>query len=459
MSTVLSSLLAVAALVSSSEISLPVKTTLKPYKNYTPVHPSVFLPEAPQSTREVSQNITNIQNVKVRQAAYSLPVFIGTPGQAFDVLIDTGSSVSPKQWLWVPSIACVTCPASQSKFKSSSSSTYTTEGKVKDIVYESGSCQGTLSYDTVLTGQNTTAVAQHQGFVLVTGENVALQSTDIDGVLGLAFASLSDGVSTFVQSLATQKQISSAMFSIFLSNIEDSNTTSNIIFGGYDLAEYAAGKSEADVKYIDVITTSWQVRLRKVQLGHSNIDTVVKYAVLDTGTSLLLAPTADYSYIVKKLKDEYTETIVNDNLAFECDSTSDMPGITFQLGSYDFELSAASIFYYESSLCYLLIDSSSVSHWVLGDVFLREYYVIYDMAHEQVGLVGSISKSSYDNNQSSDIPTWAIILIVSATFAVIVVAGGVGCVIYVKRTRQKRLSEILLVRPGEQANQLVLDVN
>jgi hypothetical protein len=75
----------------------------------------------------------------------------------------------------------------------------TTNGNVLGIVYESGTCQRTLSYDTVITGQNTGAAAQQQGFVLDTAENAALQSTDINGVLGLAFASFSDSVSKFVQ--------------------------------------------------------------------------------------------------------------------------------------------------------------------------------------------------------------------------------------------------------------------
>jgi hypothetical protein len=292
-----------------------------------------------------------------------------------------------------------------------------------------------LSYDSVSTGLSSSDAASQQAFVLVTSESTSIQQLDTDGILGLAFSSLSDGESTFVESLAAQGVISSALFSIYLSNndFEGTDYTSNIILGGYDVQAYA-DKDDDQIKYIDVVAAYWQVRLKKVQFDGDDIDTVANYAILDTGTSLLVAPYADYAYIVNELSAKYEAYIVNNQLAYKCNSASDMPGIEFQLGSYQFKLAASSIFSYDSQFCYFLIDSSNLSFWILGDVFLRNYYVIYDMDNLQVGLVGSITKKSDSDSSSSDLPDWAIAVIVIAGVVVLVVAA-VG--VYIKRRRQR----------------------
>jgi len=45
---------------------------------------------------------------------------------------------------------------------------------------------------------------------------------------------------------------------------------------------------------------------------------------------------------------------------------------------------------YEISGCLLdLKGDEGSSEWLLGDNFLRNYYQVYDMANERVGMVGS----------------------------------------------------------------------
>lgn len=360
--------------------------------------------------------------------------------------MDTGSSVSASQYLWIPSSSCSSCPNGQNKFKASASSTLSESDKPVELNYGSGSCSGTLDYDTVMTGQNTTVKATQQGFVLVDTEDSVFQQQDTDGILGLGFSSLSDDVQTFVQNLADQGQIDSALFSIYLSNDHFETSTdykSNIIFGGYDVEAYA-DKGDDDIKYIDVIAGYWQVKLKKVEFDGDNIDSDANYAILDTGTSLLVAPSSDYSYIVKQLSEDYTAYVIDDSLAFSCSSTNDMPNIEFILGKYEFKLPASSIFLYQESLCYLLIEASDVSFWILGDVFLRNYYVIYDMDNEQVGLVGSITKDS-DSDSSSDIPTWVIAVIVVCAVSALIIAAAAGGIIYIRKRRRNAGGQPLMV--------------
>lgn len=354
----------------------------------------------------------------------------------------------------MPSSLCVSCNPTQAKFDAELSTSYNQSNQAVVLEYGLGTCSGSLAYETVSTGLNTTISATQQGFVLVETEDSALQVEGINGMLGLAFSALSNGVTTYVQNLKSQGQISSALFSIYLSNdnyTDIPDLKSNIIFGGSDVASYAH-KNSGSVKYIDVIAAYWEVKLKKVKFDGDNIDTTADYAVLDTGTSLIVAPPDDYSYIVKQLEQDYKVHIVDGNLAFSCSDTSDMPDMELTLGSYDFKLKSSTIFLYEDGLCYFLVESADVYFWVLGDVFLRNYYAIYDMDNMRVGLVGSITGDS-DDSDSSDLPAWAMAVIVVCVVLTVAVAAAAAAIYYFKRRRRQKVAkpEALLI------NEVTLD--
>jgi hypothetical protein len=121
---------------------------------------------------------------------------VGTPGQSFNVVFDTGSSN-----LWVPSKTCGTACSSHPEYDSSKSSTYSVNGTTFGIMYGSGPVSGFLSADNVNMGG---LIVQKQTFAetnVVTGLGLAYAFGHFDGILGMAFNSISvDGIPTVYRS-------------------------------------------------------------------------------------------------------------------------------------------------------------------------------------------------------------------------------------------------------------------
>uniref|UniRef100_A0A8R1YA18 Peptidase A1 domain-containing protein n=1 Tax=Pristionchus pacificus TaxID=54126 RepID=A0A8R1YA18_PRIPA len=81
-------------------------------------------------------------------AEYIGNITIGTPGQVFEVILDTGSAN-----LWVPDVTCGDGPdglcTNKHLFHSSESTTYAKNGKYFTISYGTGAAKGFLGQDTV----------------------------------------------------------------------------------------------------------------------------------------------------------------------------------------------------------------------------------------------------------------------------------------------------------------------
>ena len=144
------------------------------------------------------------------------------------------------------------------------------------------------------------ALDQHTfGVALVESTDFSDNTTKFDGLMGLAQSSLSNqGVPTPVEALAKQGLIKEAITSYKISRVSDGLNDGEITFGGLDSSKFDPNTL---VTFQNVNKNGfWEGNLA-VSVGGQDLGLSGRTAILDTGTTLIVAPTADAAALHKKI--------------------------------------------------------------------------------------------------------------------------------------------------------------
>ncbi|KAK2526626.1 Pgc [Columba guinea] len=300
-------------------------------------------------------------------SSYFGEISIGTPPQNFLVLFDTGSSS-----LWVPSTYCQSPPCyNHAKFNPSASSTFTSSNQTYNI-------------------QNITVTNQEFGL----SKNEPTQSfyyADFDGILGMGYPSLeSGGMATVLQGLLQQNQLAQPIFSIYFSREPAYNYGGELILGEVNTQLF-----RGDILWAAVTQQRyWQVALDEFGIG----DVVTGWcrqgcqAIVDTGTFLLTVPREYMGSFVEAVGAQQTSY----GYEVECDEIQNMPTITFIISGVQLPLYPSAYVLNNKGYCILGVEATYLPPqngqplWILGVVFLREYYTVFDMADNRVGFAPAV---------------------------------------------------------------------
>jgi len=305
---------------------------------------------------------------------------VGTPSQTFSVVFDTGSSN-----MWVPSkgAEAFTEDSSLSNvshrlFDTNKSSSYEDVNSSFIIRYMSGDVSGRYCRDQVALGD---LVLPNFTFAAVddlTGLR-GWSHWSFDGILGLGFRSISnDGVPTVFGALVDSGEVDEPVFGFYLGN---DNRQGQLVIGGVDPDHYVGS-----FHFVDLLHAGyWAVALDAVQLGDVMRMGGTGTAIIDSGTSLLIGPERE----VQALMAMWGATKTDDG-SYEVDCTAKVESLLFFLGGRAFELEPRDLaFNIGGNTCALGIEGSSVDFWLLGDVFMRKYYVQFDWGNKRIGLATS----------------------------------------------------------------------
>mmetsp|Transcript_23078 Transcript_23078/g.67994 ORF Transcript_23078/g.67994 Transcript_23078/m.67994 type:complete len:435 (+) Transcript_23078:51-1355(+) len=314
-----------------------------------------------------------------QNAQYFGEIQIGTPPKPFKVIFDTGFSN-----LWVPNTECGFACLLKSKYDASQSATFKPNGTIFSIMYGSGPVSGHLSYDTVGVGGLKARGQEFAEVDTVTGLGLAYGIGRFDGILGMAFPAISvDGISPVFQSLVAQKQVTEALFAFYLGN----HAPGELTLGGVDPKHFVG-----ELKYVPVTSdTYWETALHGLSYGGAKASAATK-CILDTGTSVLAGPTKDVAAIAAKAG--ATPVLGTGEFMIDCAAVDSLPELDITLSGNTFKFKGSeyvvktSTFGQEACLFgFLGIDVPEPRGplWILGDIFLRKYYTVFDVANNRMG--------------------------------------------------------------------------
>uniref|UniRef100_A0A3B3RGW7 Nothepsin n=1 Tax=Paramormyrops kingsleyae TaxID=1676925 RepID=A0A3B3RGW7_9TELE len=317
-------------------------------------------------------------------AQYYGEISLGSPGQNFTVVFDTGSAD-----LWVPSSYCVSqACGTHHRFKAFESSSYQHDGRVFSIHYGSGHLLGVMAKDVLQVGgisvknQQFGESVYEPGFAFVLGR--------FDGVLGLGYPSLAEeaGAPVF-DSLISQKKVDKPIFSFYLSRKKNkADVEGELLLGSIDESLFTG-----PLHWVPVTEKAyWQIKMDNVKVqGAVTFCAQGCQAIVDTGTSLIGGPTREI-----KLLQEYigaTRSTLGEFLV-DCSRISSLPQVTFTMGGVDHTLSPDAYVRQETVdgqlICLSGFQATDIpTHlgpmWILGDVFISEFYTVFDRGQNQVG--------------------------------------------------------------------------
>ncbi len=355
-------LLLILAAVSYGIFTIPVKTIRKS---------QISDPRKREFFESISSTFLPIPNELIPLINDADTIFygdidIGTPAKTFTVIFDTGSSN-----LWVPSINCTSATCSnKTKYDSSESSTYEDDGRAIVIAYGSGLVYGRVGIDDVNFGG---LEVHNVSFGMMNSLSKIFGEINFDGILGMGFDAISvKKLPTVFELMLEQGLIEEAMYSFFLTK-DPNEEGSELILGGIDPKH-----NLTEFKFYDLLEAKFfLIAMNDFGIGNDSYARGSMKAIVDTGTSLIAGPLN----VVNKIKALFPTNL-------DCSNVKQYPNLYFTFGEDKYEVSPEYYIINDEGQCILGImgiplDIKNI--WIIGDVFLRNYYTAFDFGAKKVG--------------------------------------------------------------------------
>jgi hypothetical protein len=303
---------------------------------------------------------------------------IGEPAQEFNVIFDTGSSD-----FWVMSADCDPCHH-HSQYSANRSITYQAESKEHSIKYGTGSIHARVGRDTVRLANMTLENQLVSEAIDVSHE---FEELPIDGIVGLGLPSFHTS-SSLVQSMVQARYIDEALFGFYI-HLEKAV----LDFGATDGDHY-----RGEIHYAPVIGDSyWMTDMSDFTIH--NYSSGPRQAIIDTGiectfgvrdlllilfslgTSLLVTTPEDASVIHAQI----TEAISNNDVTYSipCHLKGKLDDLVLTINGYQMTVPSDEYILVPSdeddTMCLSGISgqrSKLDDRWILGLVFLKNYYTV-----------------------------------------------------------------------------------
>jgi len=295
---------------------------------------------------------------------------------------DTGSS---DLWVWSSELRSST--KGHNIYNPEKSSTAKIiSGATWNISYGDGSsASGNVYMDVVSIGGVT---IPHQAVGLSEKLSSSFQQDGgSDGLLGLAWPALNT-VTPKPQATPVENMIDNNIISspLFTANLDKGDNNGFYTFGVIDAAK--AGVSESDIKYTTVDNSQgfWMFPSTTATINGTTIDLSGNTAIADTGTTLALVSDSVVSVIYAAIPGAKMDATQG---GFVYPEGATVPDVEFAVGDNMFKINVSdfSLGSAGNGMLFGGIQSRGSNGFdILGDVFLKSVYVVFDQGNTRIGV-------------------------------------------------------------------------
>src|SRR5690242_6933554 len=205
----------------------------------------------------------------------------------------------------------------------------------------------------------------------------------MDGILGIGRGDVVKGTAQLMDVLKTSNLINEKLYGIHLSRARDGLNDGELNLGGANTARFAG-----DLNWLDCIpndTGFWEIPVADAAVNGKPVGLSGKQGIMDTGTSYILMPPADALAIHSQIPGHAQS---GETFSVPCDTKTTLQ---FVFGKQAYNISSADWLggKLDSGLCRSNIvgrQTFDASQWLIGDVFLKNVYAVFDFDGNRVGL-------------------------------------------------------------------------
>ncbi|GAA6011116.1 hypothetical protein JCM10207_005502 [Rhodosporidiobolus poonsookiae] len=389
----------------------------------------IALAAATDNTIAQPENVTAANSlglaIEANDVGYFAEIQLGSNNQTFKILMDSGSAD-----FWVPSSLCDDC-GNHTFLSPSSSSSFTDTGIPWSVTYGTGDVAGTTVVDDAFIAGMRISQLQF-GAVTKESDDFSDPSVPFDGLMGLARSSLSSqGVPTPIERLAADGLVVSAQMGYKLGRVADGKNDGEVTFGGVDGSKFSGelvqvenvneqGFWEATLEAVTVFNPSsspsasppsYTARATPSPSSSSSSSfssastsessgtllalpfspSSPRTAILDTGTTLIIAPAPDAEALHRMIPGAKPDG--QGGFTLPCTTRSSI-SLTFAGRAFPLNPRDLTFLPLTDDLdgeCVSAISSGSVGgegsgEWLVGAAFLKNVYFATDVASNTIGL-------------------------------------------------------------------------
>ena len=310
--------------------------------------------------------------------SYFSAIKFGSKGKDMWMLLDTGAANT-----WVMGSNCTTSAClAHDTFGDQDSSTLHVTTTPWGVSYGTGTVEGVTVTDTVAFAN----YSVEMGFGSATFTSNDFNNYPMDGILGLGRAASNQiGTPTVMQVLDNNNLLQANILGIHLQRNSDGAKDGQITFGGVDRSKFQGRLSYTATVSAD--SNLWEIPVDDVAVSGISCKLTGRSAIIDTGTSYILMPPGDAKILHAQIPDS-TNTGGSPNFMIPCSTTKTIQftfsGVTYSVQPEDYVSKANSV----GKMCASNIigqQAYSTNQWILGDVFLKNVYTVFDFDKDRIG--------------------------------------------------------------------------